>query len=105
MSSASIEPADLVAAGLYRDEREVQQIALRHLLQDRPELRIAAAVHRYQREPITVAKAASLAGISFERMKDELVSRGIQPRLGPTTLEEARAEVTAVESLFRADHP
>ncbi len=105
MSSASIEPGDLVAAGLYRDEREVQQVALRHLLQDRPNLRIAAAVYRYQHEPITLAKAASLAGVSLERMKDELASRGIQPRLGPATLEEAHAEVAAVENVFRADHP
>jgi hypothetical protein len=41
--------------------------------------------------------AAALAGISSERMKDELAARGVEPRLGPATVDEARAEFAALK--------
>ena len=44
-------------------------------------------------EDISLAMAASLAGVSFDRMKEVLVSRGVQPRLGPETKEEAPEEI------------
>jgi len=63
-------------------------------------LRIQLAVHRYQTEEISLAKAASLAGVSWAQMKDILVERGIQPRLGPETIEEAEEEVRALRDYF-----
>ncbi len=47
MDVFKVQAHDLVAARLFDSEEEVMQEALRHLLQDRPELRIALAVHRY----------------------------------------------------------
>ena len=84
---------DLVEARLYASEEEVIQDALRHLLRARPELRVQLAIHRYQTESISLAKAASLAGVSWAQMRDILLEHGIQPRLGPETMEEARREV------------
>lgn len=84
---------DLVEARLYASEEEVIQDALRHLLRARPELRVQLAIHRYQTEPISLAKAASLAGVSWAQMREILMEHGIQPRLGPETMEEARREV------------
>ncbi len=84
---------DLVEARLYASEEEVIQDALRHLLRARPELRVQLAIHRYQTEPISLAKAASLAGVSWAQMREILREHGIQPRLGPETPEEARQEV------------
>jgi predicted HTH domain antitoxin len=98
-----IEPRDLVATHLYPDEAAVIQDALRHLLQDRPDLRIAWAIHRYQTEDMTVARAAQLAGVSFFRMKDLMFERGVTPRLGPATLEEARQEVEEIEQWFSSN--
>jgi predicted HTH domain antitoxin len=98
-----MEPLDTVAkelveARLFENKEAVLQEALRHLLQNRPELRLALAIHRYQNdETLTLAKAAALAGVSLERMKAILASRTISLRLGPTTLDEARAEVEAVK--------
>ncbi len=63
-------------------------------------LRIQLAIHRYQTEEISLAKAAHLAGVSWAQMKDILLERGIQPRLGPETLEEAREEVQALREHF-----
>jgi predicted HTH domain antitoxin len=92
-----ITPKELVHAGLYPDEQTVVQEALRVLWQERPQLRIDWAVHQYQFQPISLAKAAALAGISFDRMKEILWQRGVQLRLGPETLEEAKQELEVIE--------
>lgn len=51
----------------------------------------------------SLAKAAALAGISWERMWEILLSRGIQPRLGPETEEEALDEIKAMEKIASED--
>ena len=89
-----------VDAKLYRDDQEVNQDALRYLVRGRPDLRARLAVHRYQTEKISLAKAASLAGVSWAQMKDILVAHGIHPRLGPETLEDAEQEVNALREYF-----
>jgi len=91
-----MQAKDLVAAHLYETEDEAIQDALRHLLRARPEVRVRLAVHRYQNENLSLAKAASLAGVSWAQMKEILIERGIQPRLGPESVEEAREEVEAL---------
>jgi predicted HTH domain antitoxin len=95
---------DFVKARLYRDEEDVIQDALRHLLRGRPDLRIQLAVHRYQTEDISLAKASNLAGVSWAQMKDILVEHGVQLRLGPETIAEAEEEVTALHNYFE-DQP
>jgi predicted HTH domain antitoxin len=94
---------DLVDARLYRDEQEVIQDALRYLIRGRPDLRVRLAIHRYQAEDISLAKAASLAGVSWAQMKDILVAHGIQPRLGPESLAEAESEVKALRDYFETE--
>ncbi len=92
-----ITPHELVEAGLYPDEQSAISEAMRVLWQERPQLRLDWAVHQYQTKEISLAKAASLAGISFDRMKEILLRRGIQPRLGSETVDEMMAEIeTAV---------
>jgi predicted HTH domain antitoxin len=89
-----------VDARLYKDDQEVIQDALRFLVRGRPDLRVRLAIHRYETEEISLAKAASLAGVSWAQMKDILVAHGIQPRLGPETLEDAEQEVNALREYF-----
>jgi predicted HTH domain antitoxin len=95
-----LQPQTLVEARLYPNQEAVIQDAMRSLLQEKPQLRVELAIHRYQTEEISLAKAAHLAGLSFDRMKALLVQRGIQPRLGPADEAEAREEVTALERLL-----
>ena len=85
-----------VAAGLYEDDEAVVQDAVRALLTEKPQLRLEVAVHRYRTEDISLAKAAELAGVSWQRMREVLLSRGIQPRLGPESEQEALEEVEAL---------
>ncbi len=92
-----VTPQGLVQAGLYPDEQTVIQEAMRVLWQERPQLRIDWAVHQYQTRDISLAKAAALSGVCYDRMKEILVQRGIQPRLGPETIAEARQELQVIE--------
>jgi predicted HTH domain antitoxin len=87
---------DLVAARAYDSEEAVVQDALRHLLRARPDLRINLAVHCYQNELISLAQAASEAGVSWAHMREMLLERGIQPYLGLETLEEAEREIAVL---------
>ncbi len=89
---------DLVDAHLYPDEDAVIQDALRHLLRARPTLRIDLALYRYQHEDISLAKAAEIAGVSWAHMRDLLLERGVEPKLGPETLDEAQQEVDAIRT-------
>ena len=95
----------LVEARLYANRDAVIQDALRSLLHEKPQLRVELAVYRYQTEDISLAKAAHLAGVSFDRMKALLVQRGVQLRLGPADEAEAREEVAAMEQILRTWEP
>lgn len=94
-----ITPQALVEAELYPDEHSVIQEAMRALWHEYPHLRIEWAVHQYQTRDISLAKAAALANVSFDRMKELLVQPGIQPRLGPETLAKARLEMEVLETV------
>jgi predicted HTH domain antitoxin len=96
----SLSVKDLVDAKLYPNHEAVMQDALRSLLQERPQLRIELAVHSYQNQEISLAKAAHLARLSFDRMKEILVKRGVQLRLGPHDEREAGKEVESMESIL-----
>lgn len=98
----ALDPQTLVAARLYPSQEAVLEDALRSLLQEKPQLRVAVAIYRYQTEDISLAKAAHLAGVSFDRMKELLLSRGVQPRLGPIDDAEIEEEVTTLERLLAA---
>ena len=91
-----IHPQILVDAKLYPDQEAVIRDALRSLLQEKPQLRVELAVYRYQTEDISLAKAAHLAGLSYDRLKALLVQRGVQLRLGPADAQEAHDEVAAM---------
>jgi predicted HTH domain antitoxin len=97
--SEMLEAQTLVDARLYPNQEAVIQDALRSLLDERPQLRVELAIYRYQTEELSLAKAAHLAGLSYDRMRELLVQRGIQPRLGPADLAEARREVAAMEQI------
>jgi predicted HTH domain antitoxin len=94
-----VTPYALVEAGLYPDETTVIQEAMRALWHEHPQLKVDWAIYQYQTQNISLAKAAALANVCFDRMKELLIQRGIQPRLGPETLAEAREELDALNNL------
>ncbi len=82
----------LVGAGLYGSEDEVIHDALNCLLKDNPEYRLKLAIYRYQTEEISLGKAAEIAGLYWEDMRDVLIRNGIKPELGPENNEEAEKD-------------
>jgi len=98
-----VTPEALVEAGLYPDKQSVVDEALRVLWQERPRLRIEWAIHLYRSQDISLGKAAAVANVSFDRMKEVLIQHGIQPRLGAGTIEEARREMETIDKFFHSD--
>lgn len=88
---------ELVDSGLYESEEIVINEALKSLLKENPEVRKKLAISRYQNKEISLGKAAQIAGICWEEMKDELIKNGIKPRLGPQTIEEAKRDALVLE--------
>ena len=95
----SINIQDLVDAGVFPNADAAMREALRVLWQERPSVRIDVAVHQYVTEPLSVARAAAIAGVTFDRMKEILTDRGIALRLGSETIEEAQAELETLRSM------
>jgi predicted HTH domain antitoxin len=65
---------------------------------------IQSAIRRYQEEGLSLAKAAELARVSWAQMREILLEQGIQPALGPATLEEAQAGVDTLRR-YLAEQP
>ena len=84
---------DLVSAGLYSKEEDALRDAMRSLLWTHPGYRLELAIHKYQHSGISLSKAAQIAGICFEEMKDLLLIRGIKIDLGPDSKAEIEIEV------------
>ena len=59
-------------------------------------------MHRYQTENISLGKAAEIAGLCWDDMKQILMKNGIRPRLGPETIEEAKEEILSTERIINA---
>ncbi|NCO37678.1 MAG: hypothetical protein AUJ96_07245 [Armatimonadetes bacterium CG2_30_66_41] len=95
-----VDPGALVESRLYPSQQAVVRDALRSLLHEKPQLRVELALRRYVAEDLSVGKTAHLAGLSFDRTKELLVQRGIEPRLGPDTVEDAREEIAALERML-----
>jgi predicted HTH domain antitoxin len=95
----AVEVRELIQSGIYPNADVAMREALRVLWQERPGVRIDVAVHRYRTEELTITKAAALAGVSFDRMKELLAERGVPLRLGPETLDEARAELDELQRM------
>lgn len=68
---------ELVEAGLFKDESEVMKDGIRYLLLHHPEYKMKVALERYKKEKISLGRAADIAGLSIEEMKEMLRSQGI----------------------------
>ncbi len=72
-----IKPTELVALGLYGNEQDVIDDGIRHILRSHPEYKIEIAIKKYREEEASLGKAADIAGISLEDMKELLRTRGV----------------------------
>lgn len=91
MRTETIKPEELVELGLYKDEQEVLEEGIRHILRLHPEYKIEIAVKRYKDEQVSLGKAADIAGISIEEIKEILRARGIAMK-GPESVQEVNED-------------
>ncbi len=67
----------LMEVGGYSSEREVLSHSLEILLLANPTLRLGVAIHLYKENKVTLEKGSEIAGIGFERFKEELAKSGV----------------------------
>jgi predicted HTH domain antitoxin len=66
---------------------------------EKQDSRVELAIQRYQTEDISLARAAYLAGMSFEGMERLLIERGVPLRLGPADEQEALQEIEEMQRI------
>lgn len=74
--------------GSYRSKDEFMRDAINTLLAANKELRLELAVELYEEEKISLGRAAEIADLNYEEMKDKLFERDIEIRRGPESVEE-----------------
>lgn len=95
------EMETLTRAGHYSTREEILKDAFRALLESRPELRISIASELYKEEKVSLLRAARIAGVTAEEMKEILRSRGIALKRGLTKPEERRAKAEELTKLAK----
>ena len=83
----------LIDQGIFEDEESLKNSAYRSLLTMRPELKAEIALSLYKGEEISLGRAAEIAGLSREELKEILASRGIERRIPWLSSEEVEAGV------------
>lgn len=88
---------------LYREQPDLMQPLLRHLLAESDDLRWTLVLRAYQDQRINLGKAAELLGMHELELKERFLLLGIPIRLGATDIAEAQAEVEAIRAWYRQD--
>lgn len=66
----------------YYSEEDLEKEAYRALLKEKPELRVAIAIEKYKEGSMSLNRAAEIAGVTTEELKEKLVDRGVEIRRG-----------------------
>jgi len=83
----------LVEQGLFEDKESLQNTAYRSLLTLRPELKVEIALSLYESEEVSLGRAAEMAGLSREELKEIMASRGIERKMPALSADEVEADV------------
>jgi predicted HTH domain antitoxin len=85
-------------AKVERHQPEVVERAIIEMLAQQSDLRWSVVVGAYLDGEINLGKAAELLGMHRLELQERFVAQSIPVRVGPDTVEEARAELAAIES-------
>lgn len=95
------EEADLyVKSGYFDNRSELIREALREFLEKLGRNNMDIAVNLYRRGDVSLGKAAELAGVGYEKMKEILAVRMIPIRRGPETVAEAMEDYKVAKELL-----
>jgi predicted HTH domain antitoxin len=81
-----------------RHQPEIVERAVREMLAQQSDLRWSVVVGAYLDGEINLGKAAELLGMHRLELQERFIAQSIPVRIGPDTIEEARAELAAIES-------
>ena len=83
----------LVERGVFESEESLATSAYRSLLTLQPALKVEIALSLYEAENISLGRAAEIAGVSREQMKEILSARGIERKYPQRSREEVDRDV------------
>ncbi len=81
-----------------RHQPEMVDRAVKEMLAQQSDLRWSVVVGAYLDGEINLGKAAELLGMHRLELQERFHAQSIPVRIGPDTIEEARAELAAIES-------
>ena len=82
-----------VERGVFESEESLTTSAYRSLLTLQPALKLEIALSLYQGEDISLGRAAEIAGVSREQMKEILAARGIERKYPQRAQDEIDRDV------------
>lgn len=88
-----------IGAGVFENKSDAVRHALRDYFDGHEDARVAAAVHLYANERISLGKAARLAGVSRFDMPEILREHGVEVQLGPEDMSDAEDEINVARDL------
>lgn len=92
-----LELGAIPKTGYYDSTSEFLRDAMRTILSNHKELRIAIASVLYKEEKISLGKAAEIADINYEEMKNILKEKGIKLNRGAATKKEMEDQLANVK--------
>lgn len=88
-----------VDAGVFENKSDAIRHVLRVYFEEHPNERDAAAVALYKRGDVTLGTAARLAERNRFEMRDILREEGVELRVGPEDMADARDEIETARDL------
>jgi Arc/MetJ-type ribon-helix-helix transcriptional regulator len=88
-----------VDAGIFENKSDAIRHALRDYFEAHDDARLAAAIHLYDNDEISLGKAARLAGVSRFDMPDLLREHSVEVTLGPEDMKDAQREIDVARDL------
>lgn len=88
-----------IEAGIFENKSDAIRHALREYFDDHQDARLAAAIQLYDAGEISLGKAARLAGVSRFEIPELLREHGVEIKLGPEDMADAKQEIDVARDL------
>ena len=92
--------AALVKAGFYTSKSDVAKEALRYLFEQKPNLKISAAIEMYKEGKASIGRAAEVAEMSTPDFIDAMAERGIK-RISPYNKKRMQKGIVVLKKVRR----
>jgi Arc/MetJ-type ribon-helix-helix transcriptional regulator len=91
---------ELVKSGYYSSKSDVVKDALRYMLSNKKNLRLAAAVGLYKKGEVTLGKAAEIADVGILEFKERLKEYGIKRIIEAESASKMDSAIAKIKSRY-----